>query len=248
MGVGLVFTPLLGAVIAAAMIINICTAGLAGVIVPVMFERLDQDPAVASSVFVTMITDSMGFFVFLGLAVASGMVGVSRRPSVPVGAGPQRIRHRIELGEIHSAAERIVAIEHERPALGEQPPPERTLEQAKAHQRLVERHFGCPRAQRRPVRLDLPDALADHLVIGAVRPAMQRQAHAHGGAVAGRQQQAVMAKIVKSYAIAADHVEQRTKAAARQQLPGQQVMALHPWDMRRQSAPVDSAKGSFCDV
>ena len=36
---------------------------------------VDQDPAVASSVFVTMITDSMGFFAFLGLAVASGLVG-----------------------------------------------------------------------------------------------------------------------------------------------------------------------------
>ena len=67
--------PLLGAVIASAVIINIITAGLAGVIVPVVFDRLDQDPAVASSVFVTMITDSMGFFVFLGLAVASGLVG-----------------------------------------------------------------------------------------------------------------------------------------------------------------------------
>ena len=50
-------------------------AGLAGVIVPVMLDRMDQDPAVASSVFVTMITDSMGFFAFLGLAVASGLVG-----------------------------------------------------------------------------------------------------------------------------------------------------------------------------
>ena len=74
-GVALVFTPMLGLVIALAMIINICTAGLAGVVVPVLFERLDQDPAVASSVFVTMITDSMGFFVFLGLAVATGLVG-----------------------------------------------------------------------------------------------------------------------------------------------------------------------------
>ncbi|MXO46948.1 magnesium transporter [Erythrobacter vulgaris] len=69
-----VFTPTLGAVIALAMIINVATAGLAGVLVPVAFERLDQDPAVASSVFVTMITDSMGFFAFLGLAVASGIV------------------------------------------------------------------------------------------------------------------------------------------------------------------------------
>ena len=70
-----VFSPMLGLVIAAATIINVFTAGLAGVLVPVMFDRLDQDPAVASSVFVTMITDSMGFFAFLGLAVASGLVG-----------------------------------------------------------------------------------------------------------------------------------------------------------------------------
>ena len=69
------FEPLLGVVIAAAMVINIVTASLAGVLVPVAFERVGQDPAVASSVFVTMITDSMGFFAFLGLAVAVGLVG-----------------------------------------------------------------------------------------------------------------------------------------------------------------------------
>jgi magnesium transporter len=67
--------PKLGVVIATAVVVNIITAGLAGVTVPVLLDRLDQDPAVASSVFVTMITDSMGFFAFLGLAVASGLVG-----------------------------------------------------------------------------------------------------------------------------------------------------------------------------
>ena len=73
---GLVFAnPLLGLVIGTAVVVNIITAGLAGVIVPVTLDRLGQDPAVASSVFVTMITDSMGFFAFLGLAVASGLVG-----------------------------------------------------------------------------------------------------------------------------------------------------------------------------
>ncbi|MCZ8019842.1 magnesium transporter [Novosphingobium sp.] len=73
---GLVFAnPLLGAVIGTAVVVNIITAGLAGVLVPVTLDRLGQDPAVASSVFVTMITDSMGFFAFLGLAVASGLVG-----------------------------------------------------------------------------------------------------------------------------------------------------------------------------
>jgi magnesium transporter len=70
-----IFTPMLGVVIALAVIINILTAGLAGVLVPVIFDRLEQDPAVASSVFVTMITDSMGFFAFLGLAVACGLAG-----------------------------------------------------------------------------------------------------------------------------------------------------------------------------
>ena len=75
-GAALVFAnPQLGLVIAAAMLINILIAGLAGVLVPVVLERLDQDPAVASSVFVTMTTDSMGFLAFLGLAVASGLAG-----------------------------------------------------------------------------------------------------------------------------------------------------------------------------
>ncbi|MGB3805804.1 MAG: magnesium transporter [Erythrobacter sp.] len=63
----------MGVVIAIAMVLNIAVSGLAGVLVPVIFERLGQDPAVASSVFVTMITDSMGFFAFLGLAVAAGL-------------------------------------------------------------------------------------------------------------------------------------------------------------------------------
>ena len=71
----LVFDSALGAVIATAVVINILVAGLAGVCVPVLFDRMGQDPAVASSVFVTMITDSMGFFAFLGLAVAVGLVG-----------------------------------------------------------------------------------------------------------------------------------------------------------------------------
>ncbi|MEM6858378.1 MAG: magnesium transporter [Pseudomonadota bacterium] len=70
----LLYGPMMGVVIAVAMVINIAVSGLAGVLVPVTFERLKQDPAVASSVFVTMITDSMGFFAFLGLAVVSGLV------------------------------------------------------------------------------------------------------------------------------------------------------------------------------
>jgi magnesium transporter len=75
-GVSLFFgNPQLGMVIAAAMLCNVIIAGLAGVLVPVTLDRLDVDPAVSSSIFVTMITDSMGFLAFLGLASAFGLTG-----------------------------------------------------------------------------------------------------------------------------------------------------------------------------
>src|SRR5437763_5933194 len=68
-GVTLIFgNPALGAVIAAAMVINNLAAGLGGILVPVTLDRLDVDPAVSSAVFVTTITDVTGFFSFLGLA------------------------------------------------------------------------------------------------------------------------------------------------------------------------------------
>ena len=65
----------LGAVIGVAMMANILIAGFAGVLVPLTIDRLNADPAIASSIFVTMTTDSMGFLVFLGLAVATGVAG-----------------------------------------------------------------------------------------------------------------------------------------------------------------------------
>lgn len=60
--------PLLGAVIGAAMIVNLLSAAMAGILIPLAFERFDIDPAVASGVFVTMVTDVVGFLAFLGLA------------------------------------------------------------------------------------------------------------------------------------------------------------------------------------
>ena len=75
-GVLLIFQDsLLAAVIAAAILFNLLVAGFAGVFVPLGLKRVGVDPAVASSVFVTMITDSMGFLLFLGLATVSGLVG-----------------------------------------------------------------------------------------------------------------------------------------------------------------------------
>ena len=60
--------PLLSLTIGLAVLINLVAAALAGTLIPVVLERLDRDPAVASPVFVTWITDSVGFVSFLGLA------------------------------------------------------------------------------------------------------------------------------------------------------------------------------------
>ncbi|MDB5705608.1 MAG: magnesium transporter [Sphingomonas bacterium] len=65
----------LAIVIALAMVINNLIAGLSGVLVPVGLERAGVDPAVSSAVFVTMMTDVMGFFSFLGLATLWGLGG-----------------------------------------------------------------------------------------------------------------------------------------------------------------------------
>lgn len=61
----------LGIVIAAAMICNFLAAGLAGILIPLGLHRAGFDPAVASGVFVTTVTDVVGFFAFLGLASLS---------------------------------------------------------------------------------------------------------------------------------------------------------------------------------
>jgi len=58
----------LSILIAVAMILNMIVAGLFGILVPVALKRMKIDPAIASSVFVTTITDVIGFLSFLGLA------------------------------------------------------------------------------------------------------------------------------------------------------------------------------------
>ena len=58
----------LGAVMTLAMVLNLLVAALMGVIIPMTMNRLGRDPAVGSSVMITAITDTGGFFIFLGLA------------------------------------------------------------------------------------------------------------------------------------------------------------------------------------
>ncbi|MFT6288198.1 MAG: magnesium transporter [Alcanivorax sp.] len=58
----------LGLIIAAAMVINLITAGLAGALVPLLMKRFNIDPALAGGVVLTTVTDVVGFISFLGLA------------------------------------------------------------------------------------------------------------------------------------------------------------------------------------
>jgi magnesium transporter len=65
----------LSLVLLAAMVINNVNAGLSGVLIPLGLEKVHIDPAVTSTVFVTTMTDVIGFFSFLGLATVFGLHG-----------------------------------------------------------------------------------------------------------------------------------------------------------------------------
>jgi len=58
----------MGAVMTLAMVLNLLVAASMGVIIPLTMVRLGRDPAVGASVMITAITDTGGFFIFLGLA------------------------------------------------------------------------------------------------------------------------------------------------------------------------------------
>jgi len=60
----------LAAVMAGAMLLNMLVAAMAGVLCPLILERMGRDPVMGSSILLTGITDSMGFLIFLGLATA----------------------------------------------------------------------------------------------------------------------------------------------------------------------------------
>lgn len=60
--------PLLGVVLGCAMVANMLVAGLFGALVPMVMKKLNIDPAIASGIFLTTLTDVVGFFSFLALA------------------------------------------------------------------------------------------------------------------------------------------------------------------------------------
>src|SRR5690606_34974745 len=58
----------LGLVMTGAMLLNLLVGAVVGMLVPLLMHKLGRDPAIGSSVLLTFTTDSMGFFIFLGLA------------------------------------------------------------------------------------------------------------------------------------------------------------------------------------
>ncbi|MDR9440002.1 MAG: magnesium transporter, partial [Halomonas sp.] len=58
----------IGVIIAAALVINMLAAGIAGIVIPLMLKRSGIDPALSGSVILTTVTDVVGFMAFLGLA------------------------------------------------------------------------------------------------------------------------------------------------------------------------------------
>ena len=71
-GIGMIWygEPIIGIVLALAMFLNMFVAGAAGILIPIGLEKMRVDPALASGVFVTTVTDVAGFLAFLGLAAA----------------------------------------------------------------------------------------------------------------------------------------------------------------------------------
>jgi magnesium transporter len=63
-------SPLLGLVIGVSMVLNLVIAGFFGALIPLILDRIGQDPATSATIFITTATDVLGFFAFLGLAQA----------------------------------------------------------------------------------------------------------------------------------------------------------------------------------
>ena len=59
---------MISVIIAIAMLCNLTIASLAGILIPLLLNRMKVDPAISSGVFLIAVTDSGGFFIFLGLA------------------------------------------------------------------------------------------------------------------------------------------------------------------------------------
>lgn len=63
-------SPMLGLVLGVSMVLNLIIAGFFGTLIPLLLDRIGKDPATSATIFITTMTDVLGFFIFLGLAQA----------------------------------------------------------------------------------------------------------------------------------------------------------------------------------
>jgi magnesium transporter len=70
--------PVLGGVLGASMVVNMFVAAAAGTLIPLGLRAANVDPALASSIFITTMTDLVGFFTYLGLATLSMQYLIAR--------------------------------------------------------------------------------------------------------------------------------------------------------------------------
>ncbi|QRV17095.1 magnesium transporter [Haloterrigena salifodinae] len=63
-------SPLLGLVLGVSMVLNLVIAGFFGTLIPLLLDKIGKDPATSATIFITTMTDVLGFFIFLGLAQA----------------------------------------------------------------------------------------------------------------------------------------------------------------------------------
>jgi len=116
------------------------------------------------------------------------------------------------------------------------------LQQQQAHQRLIQRDFGCGQAPGRPASLDLAHPFEHHGVVMAMRTSVERQTDANCRNIIGRQKQPVHAKILEPQTLLPDRFKHGVETTLCQQLPRQQMMALHSRIIIGIATPVDLAK------
>lgn len=115
-----------------------------------------------------------------------------------LGGGPELVRHCIQFTKIEVASDWVVAVEAERALFSQKSAAQRALQPVQALPRLHQGKFRRPAPSRRPASLNLSDPFDNHGIVSAMRPAMERQAKAHGSSIVRRKQQAIAAKVVKA--------------------------------------------------
>lgn len=129
-------------------------------------------------------------------------------------------------------------------------PPKRALQKVQAQQGFIHCGFRVFASGNRPPRFDLPDTSDHDLVVARVWTAMEWHPGRDACRFSGGQQQPIAAEIIKAHPLASHFGKHGAKTAPREQLSGQQVMALQAGMVTRRTGRVDRTKGDHspaCD-